>query len=36
MKKKVLSISPPSTGQKRPGINYEDKIRELQAKLFGK
>lgn len=36
MKKKVTSVSPPSTGEKRAGINYEDKIRELQAKLFGK
>jgi hypothetical protein len=29
MKKKVTSVSPPSTGEKRTGINYEDKIREL-------
>jgi hypothetical protein len=29
-------VSPPSTGEKRAGINYEDKIRELEAKLFGK
>jgi hypothetical protein len=36
MKKKVTSVSPPSTGEKRAGINYEDKIRELEAKLFGK
>jgi hypothetical protein len=36
MKKKVSSVSPPSTGEKRSGINYEDKIRELEAKLFGK
>lgn len=36
MKKKASSVSPPSTGEKKPGINYEDKIRELEAKLFGK
>lgn len=35
IKRKMLSVSPPSTGEKkhltngekRPGINYEDKIR---------
>ena len=26
----------PSTGQKKNGVNYEDRIKELQAKLFGK
>ncbi len=34
--KRKFGSPAPSTGEKRPGINYEDKIRELEAKLFGK
>lgn len=36
LKKKHFAQGPPMTGEKRAAINYEDKIRELENKLFGK
>ena len=35
MTKKRSNFSSASTGEKKP-VNYEDKIKELEAKLFGK
>ena len=31
-----FGMAPSSTGEKKTGVNYEDRIKELEAKLFGK
>jgi hypothetical protein len=36
VKRKVGGVAPSTAEKKKPGINYEDRIRELEAKLFGK
>ena len=33
-RRKIGSV--PTTGEKKKGVNYEDRIKELEAKLFGK
>lgn len=35
-RKKIGSVPPTSASEKKPGVNYEDRIKELEAKLFGK
>ena len=36
MNRKKIGTTPPLSAEKKPGVNYEDRIKELEAKLFGK